>query len=279
MKKSSCKWIKSNLCAYLDGELAADISSHIEKHLKICPSCQDFLLNLKNVGQFVGSLSRPGSSVTEMPRHISEEIKARLPKNELGIFTDPIMRNFIVAGLGVILIFFVAWFRFSRTPWHILPRELLVAQIEGGAKIKLPDKTTLFLKENSQYRIKSLTPQAIINLTKGEILVSVIKPHPLIIHTPHIKIQVGGTLFKVSVDKTITQVWVLEGKVMAGSFLLKQFEKAVCGKEILSLNLEPLVPEEIESLKQEFALVGLYDLYINKKPDVQKGAVLWREVK
>jgi len=210
------------------------------------------------------------------PIDISSEVLARLPKYDFGIFTDPLMRNIIAMSLGVILLFFVTWFKFGTIFTPILPQAPLVMQVEGGRKVQFADKTTLFFKEKSQFETQSISPVPTINLIKGEVLVSVIKPNPLIIHTPHLKIQVGGTLFKVWVDEEITEVEVLEGEVLAGDLVLKQFEKVICSKEIISFISQSLLPEEIETLKEDFNKVGLYP---EKKPKIPEETILWREVR
>jgi len=264
VKRVSCKWVKNNLSGYLDAEISSEQSLLIKNHLGICQTCQGFLSGLKGLKENLNSLSEIPS--LEPPVFISEEIKKRLPKYEFGIFTDPVMRNLIFGGLGVI-IFFITWFKFIPVSTPILPQ---ITQIEAGRILQIKDNL-FFFKERSQFQTQSLSPPT-FKLFKGEVLVSVIKPSALIIYTPHLKIQVEGTRFKVLVGKE-TEVEVLEGRVRVGDFVIKEFEKIVCAKEVIS---QPLLTKEIERLKEEFSKAGLYG---EKKPKTKKKIIFWREVR
>ncbi len=293
MEKFSCKEMKYKLSAYLDGELTEDLNLGIEEHIAECSSCKEVFLQLKSAKESLNLLAKV-SSLPEPTVDISERVSVRLPRYELGIFADPVMRK-IAAGMAIILILFIGWLKFKPVSLGIFPADTLVTQIQGQAQtyknnqwqeltpysslypqqllrtkkeaylqIQLPDKKSgLFLKEDSILEVKDLSSQLEFNLIKGELFISVVKPFlakELFILTPHVRIQIWGTLFKVLADGEKTKVEVLEGRVKL---------TPLSGKPSIILNKG----EKIEIAHGQAVIK-------EKKPVIKKPSIiLWREVK
>lgn len=311
MRKISCRGIRNNLSAYLDGELSPAENLEIEKHFPICPSCKEFFSQLKSAKEALNSLAK--DIPTQEPAiDILAEVTAQLPRYELGIFTDPLICR-IAAGMAMVLVLFVGWLQFKPISPAIFPSQTLVAQIQGEAqiyqnnqwqklenyanirpnemlrtkddshlRIHLPDKSSLLLKEEALLEIKSLGPELGFSLIKGEILVSVVKGNPLFIQTPQAKIWVGGTAFKVLADEKRTLVEVLAGEVKIkaeakAKITLKESEKIVINAQTQTFLVSRLSPEELKALEKEFAQANLYSE--KKSGRGKRTIILWREIK
>lgn len=296
MSGNTCKNIKARLSAYLDGELSSEQKALIEEHLQGCLNCQNGLALLESLAQKLNILV-PDKPLKEPPLSLPEQIISRLPRHDLGIFTDPLIRN-TALGIAIILVLFSVSLKIYQRPVAITPSEKIISRIKTSPrvietitgenrKIAFPDGSAIFIKENSALKIKDVTPDDIeVILNNGCALFSVI-PLPasrnFIIHAPLARLQVLGTLFKVDIQEKRTEIMVLEGNVQLedplkneGILTLRQLEKAVIGEQVRPA-VSSLSPEEIKALRTEFSEAGLSK---EKKTGIKKAAViLWREVK
>ena len=316
MRKVSCKEIKNTLSGYLDGELLAESNLLIKNHLQECQSCQEIFLKLKNLHETLRLLAQSSPSC-ELPVTITEKIASRLPKYELGIFTDPVMRQVTVV-ICMVLLLFVGGLKLIQPFKVVSPAGSLVAQVQGEAErfkdnqwqligpsfplepqsilktnagsnlmIQLQGGGMLFIKENSLLEIKGLAAEVEFSLNQGGLLVFVVKSsleRKFVIHTPAAQIQVYGTRFKVFVDEKSTGVEVLEGEVELKNPIkneifgtLKQFEKTL----ILRGQIQSLATKELlpEEIEALRSEFELRGLLPKVKKPITPRIILWREIK
>lgn len=311
MKGLACKEAKNNLSAYLDGELLPELSLKIENHLKACRYCQDDFSQLKGLKESLQSLV--SGSAVEPPEFSPEEITAKLPKYEWGIFTDPLIRQ-MALGVCTILIISagISGVFFRPHPLEFLTITKLFGEAEeytqdnlwqpikpnsllgspgllrtsdkSNLKIQIQNNSGLLLNAKSLLEIRQLHPYLELNLPQGELLVFLAKPHPkVIIQTPSAQIQTLGTFFKVFVGADSTEVKVLEGKVKLIDPVKNATLRIISPREkAMIFNSQPLVaarllPQEIKMLEEEFQGTNL-STELNEPIIKKKSFILWREV-
>lgn len=297
MSKFSCRRIKDNLSAYLDGELTSELNVLIEKHLQGCSSCQAILSNLKSLRERLTSLAQP-TAFEESPINMIEMIASRLPKYNFWVFTDPVIRRATVV-MAMLVIFLLGGLKLKQGLLITPPSEPLVTDIvakvgilktEPGSQLRIhfQDGSALLVKENSLLEIKALTPDIECVLDQGEALVfvaTVLLNRKFVMHIPKAEIQVLGTSFKIYVGEKRTEIEVLRGEVKVEvkveetkDFVLKESEKIVIDRED-KITFSQLLLEEVKVLKEEFSLAKL-PLEIKKKPVIKRPSIIfWREIK
>ena len=68
----NCLEVQDNLSAWLDGELAPEVMTLVERHLEGCAGCRRELALLTALDQALGSLTAP------LPAGLPEQVRARL---------------------------------------------------------------------------------------------------------------------------------------------------------------------------------------------------------
>lgn len=246
------------------------------------------------------------------PIDISEEVLKRLPKHNIGIFTDPIMRN-LGAGLCAVLILAVfgghlnSLYSYSNClvkesygqaqiyksgEWQSIKsnarlgkNSVLRTQMGGGLRLELPDQSNLLLRENSILELKRPFPYVEFNLIKGALLIFVEKSlfrKNFSVFAGHLEIRDIGTRFKVSANDGSVQVEVLEGKVEVRDYLedkkilvLEKYEKAVIKRQMeQGVSAEKLLLPEITNLQEEFSLPASHAV-----PKQIRRLLWWRELR
>ena len=71
---STCLEVQDNLSAWLDGELAPEVMTQVERHLEGCAGCRGELALLTALDQALGSLTAP------VPAGLPEKVRARLAR-------------------------------------------------------------------------------------------------------------------------------------------------------------------------------------------------------
>jgi anti-sigma factor RsiW len=69
-----CLEVQDNLSAWLDGELAPEVMTQVERHLEGCAGCRRELAQLEALEQALAGLSAP------VPEGLPEKVVARLPR-------------------------------------------------------------------------------------------------------------------------------------------------------------------------------------------------------
>ena len=70
----NCLEVQDNLSAWLDGELAPEVMTLVERHLEGCAGCRRELALLTALDQALGSLTAP------VPAGLPEKVRARLAR-------------------------------------------------------------------------------------------------------------------------------------------------------------------------------------------------------
>jgi anti-sigma factor (TIGR02949 family) len=71
---NNCLEVQDQLSAWLDGELAPEVMTRLERHLEACADCRRELTRLKALEQALGGMTAP------VPQDLPEKVRARLKR-------------------------------------------------------------------------------------------------------------------------------------------------------------------------------------------------------
>lgn len=103
-----CAKAKKFISEYIDGDLDAGKTSSLEKHLNVCPDCQELLKDFQQIKQKARGLKKTepsGQAWFRIQARVKEKTKAPIPEPRVRFLFFPARLRFAVSAALLLLIF------------------------------------------------------------------------------------------------------------------------------------------------------------------------------